>query len=60
MTGFMTEHEQILKGVMKNKKTEKREKMRLQARMPAMDMLEKGFKSHKPIVGGKITELNPI
>jgi hypothetical protein len=51
MTGFMTEHERLLKGVLKNKKIEKREKLRLQSRLPSMEMIDKGFKSHKPIVG---------
>jgi hypothetical protein len=61
MTGFMTEHEQLLKGVLKNKKTEKREKMRLQSRLPNMEMMDKGFKSHNPIKGANIVQsLNPL
>ena len=47
--------------MLKNKKTEKREKMRLQSRLPNMEMMEKGFKSHNPIKGANIVQsLNPL
>ena len=56
MTGFLTDHEQLLRGVTKSKKIEKRERMRLQNRMPSMEMIDKGFKSHNPIKGASITD----
>ena len=43
MTGFVSEHDQLLKGAMKNKKIEQRLKMRLQSLLPDKDMINKGF-----------------
>ena len=58
MTGFVSEHEQLLKGAMKNKKNEQRLKMRLQSLIPDKDMINKGFQAYNPIKNAKLHQ-NP-
>ena len=54
MTGFVSEHDQLLKGAMKNKKNEQRLKMRLQSLIPDKDMINKGFQAYNPIKNAKL------
>lgn len=49
MNGFLSEHEKLIKGAMKNKKDEMRVRYQIQSRIPNKEMIDKGFKNFTPI-----------
>jgi len=55
MTGFVSEHEQLLKGALKNKKMEQRLKWRLESMLPDKDIINKGFSSYNPIKNARLS-----